>query len=45
VSVNHRAWGDMSEEQYSIIRLKLKELGLFDGHFEIYRSEYVDIKI
>lgn len=45
VSINHRAWGDMSDEQYNILKLKLKELELFDGHFEKYRLEYVDIKI
>lgn len=45
VSINHRAWGDMSEKQYSELKLKLKELGLFDGHFDKYRSEYIDIKI
>jgi len=45
ISINHRAWGDMNEEQYNILKLKIKELGLFDGHFDKYRSEYVDIKI
>lgn len=45
VSVNHRAWGDMTDDQYQILKTKLKELGLFDSHFDKYRSEYVDIKI
>jgi hypothetical protein len=45
VSINHRAWGDMTNDQYQILKLKIKELGLYDGHFDKYRAEYVDIKI
>lgn len=45
VSINHRAWGDMTNEQYQTLKSKIKELGLFDSHFDKYRSEYVDIKI
>jgi hypothetical protein len=45
VSINHRAWGDMTEDQYNLLKMKFKELKLYDSHFDKYRLDYVDIKI
>ncbi len=41
VSVNHRSWGDMSDEQYQVL---CKKLSNYDLHpdFEKYRENYVD---
>jgi hypothetical protein len=44
VSINHRAWGDMTEEQYRIIKNKLHEMYMFGGYFDDYRQDYIDIK-
>jgi hypothetical protein len=43
-SINHRAWGNMNEDQYFQLRKKLKKFNLFP-EFSQYRSSYVDIKI
>jgi hypothetical protein len=45
VSINHRAWGDMTDDQYSILKNKLQELYLYGGYFDDYRRNYVNIKI
>jgi hypothetical protein len=44
ISINHRSWGDMSYEQYTILKDKLLEYNLIPN-FDEYRSTYVDIKI
>jgi hypothetical protein len=44
VSVNHRAWGNMSQYQYNMFKTKLAEYNL-TPKFEDYRSSYVDLKI
>lgn len=44
VSANHRSWGDMTDEQYRTLLVKLKDYGLFPNFLE-YRANYVDIKI
>jgi len=43
VSINHRAWGNMSKEQYQRLLEKLETYGLFPK-FEKYRSTYIDLK-
>jgi len=42
--VNHRAWGDISDVQYSRICKKLNKYQLHPNFVE-YRQQYVDIKI
>ena len=44
ISVNHRSWGDMTDEQYQRLTVRLSEYNLVP-HFDEYRSTYVDIKI
>lgn len=44
-SINHRAWGDMSDEQYERLQAELTRLHLYDGYFNEYRSNYVHIEI
>ena len=44
VSINHRAWGNMSQYQYTMLKTKLLEYNLVPK-FEDYRSTYVDLKI
>ena len=44
ISINHRAWGDMSEEQYQLLKNKLASMFLYGGYFDNYRRNYVDIK-
>lgn len=41
-SINHRSWGDMTDEQYTRMIDKLAEFNLVP-HFEDYRTKYVDI--
>lgn len=43
-SINHRAWGNMSGDQYRRLLRKLKTFNLIPN-FDQYRSTYVDIKI
>lgn len=43
-SINHRAWGNMTADQYSRLSKKLSEYNLVPN-FEEYRSSYTDIKI
>lgn len=43
VSANHRSWGDMTEDQYNRLKIKLSEYNLYPK-FEEYRSSYVDYK-
>ena len=43
VSVNHRSWGDMSDQQYQLLCRKLSNYGLVP-RFEEYRANYVDYK-
>lgn len=43
VSVNHRSWGDMTNEQYQRLKTKLVEYKL-EPKFDEYRSTYVDYK-
>lgn len=43
VSVNHRAWGNMTDDQYQRLCKKL-ELYNLKPNFEDYRSTYVDLK-
>jgi hypothetical protein len=43
-SANHRAWGNMTDNQYQKLLAKLKDYGLFPDFAE-YRANYVDIKI
>lgn len=42
--VNHRAWGDMDDRDYNLVRHKLRKYNL-DPKFKEYRTNYVDIKI
>ena len=44
VSVNHRSWGDMTDQQYQLLRRKLSNYGLVPK-FEEYRASYIDYKI
>ncbi len=44
VSINHRAWGNMTSTQYQQLLTKLDEYNL-KPNFDSYRSSYVDIKI
>ena len=44
VSINHRAWGDMTDEQYVILKAKLEEMFMYGGYFDEYRKNYVDLK-
>lgn len=44
VSINHRAWGDMTEDQYQILKNKLHDMYMYGGYFDNYRRDYVDIK-
>jgi hypothetical protein len=44
VSSNHRAWGNMTNEQYQQLCTKLKTYKLVP-HFADYRTNYVDLKI
>lgn len=44
VSVNHRAWGNMSSAQYQQLLTKLNDYNL-KPNFDSYRGSYVDIKI
>jgi hypothetical protein len=44
VSINHRAWGNMTADQYCRLLEKLETYKLFPI-FDEYRSTYVDIKI
>jgi hypothetical protein len=44
VSANHRAWGNMTDEQYQKLCDKLKTYMLVP-HFTDYRTSYVDLKI
>jgi len=43
VSSNHRAWGNMTDEQYSRLKEKLETFNL-KLNFDEYRSTYVDLK-
>lgn len=43
-SINHRAWGDMNEQQYKQLQVELDKLHLYGGYFDEYRSNYVNIK-
>lgn len=42
--VNHRAWGDISDDEYKLICNKLQTYNLVP-HFDKYRAKYVNIKI
>lgn len=44
VSINHRAWGNMTDDQYNRLSSKLKSFSLLPN-FKKYRSTYIDIKI
>jgi Family of unknown function (DUF6492) len=44
VSINHRAWGNMTNEQYQRLCTKLKTYKLVP-QFDDYRTSYVDLKI
>jgi hypothetical protein len=44
-SINHRAWGDMTDEQYRRLQAELTKMHLYDGYFNDYRANYVNIKI
>lgn len=44
VSANHRAWGNMTDQQYQTLCTKLKPYQLVPN-FDEYRASYVDIKI
>lgn len=44
VSINHRAWGNMTDDQYNRLTDKLSSYKL-QPTFNEYRSTYVDIKI
>ena len=44
-SVNHRAWGDMSDEQFERLTNKLKEVKLNTNSLINYRNNYVHIPI
>lgn len=43
VSVNHRSWGDMDDDQYNRLKVKLLEYNL-NPKFDEYRSTYIDYK-
>lgn len=43
ISVNHRSWGDMSNDQYSRLCRKLNEYSLIPKFID-YRSTYIDYK-
>lgn len=43
ISINHRAWGNMSASQYSRLLSKLKNYEL-TPHFDEYRQNYMDLK-
>jgi len=43
VSVNHRSWGDMTDQQYEILCRKLSNYNLVPK-FEEYRANYIDYK-
>lgn len=43
ISVNHRAWGNMTAEQYQRLLTKLETYNLFPK-FDEYRSNYIDLK-
>lgn len=43
VSINHRAWGNMSTSQYDILKEKLAKYEL-EPRFDGYRAEYIDLK-
>lgn len=43
VSANHRAWGNMTNEQYLLLKEKLAVYNLCPN-FDDYRSTYVDLK-
>lgn len=43
VSVNHRSWGDMSDQQYQLLCKKLSNYNL-EPRFDDYRAAYVDYK-
>ena len=43
VSANHRAWGNMDNVQYAMLKDKLATYNLFPK-FDDYRSTYVDLK-
>jgi hypothetical protein len=42
-SINHRAWGNMTESQYTRLCKKLEAYSL-KPNFDSYRSSYVDLK-
>jgi hypothetical protein len=44
VSANHRAWGNMTAEQYERLKSKLKKYNLIPN-FDNYRNTYIDLKI
>lgn len=41
VSVNHRSWGDMTDQQYKLLCRKLSNYGL-KPRFDDYRATYID---
>jgi len=43
VSINHRAWGNMTINQYRLLKDKLSTYNLFPK-FDDYRQSYVDLK-
>lgn len=43
VSVNHRSWGDMNNDQYARLKEKLSEYNLYPK-FDEYRNNYIDYK-
>jgi hypothetical protein len=43
VSINHRAWGNMDQDQYQRLTAKLLSFNL-QPQFEDYRSTYIDLK-
>jgi hypothetical protein len=43
-SINHRAWGNMTNNQYCALTEKLKDYEL-TPMFNVYRDSYVDLKI
>lgn len=42
-SINHRAWGNMTADQYNQLCIKLKDYNL-TPKFDSYRKEYIDLK-
>ncbi len=44
-SINHRAWGDMSNEQYELLNTRLEAMSLYGKYHDEYRKTYVNIKI